>query len=93
MTDADLDRLGEVYKDGSDEDVEKVYREYWQEIVEKDGVIDVDQVKKELFDFHQVMGTFATVYCEITGNRLSKLLYDPQVYVNEFYEAVERDRE
>lgn len=53
--------------------VEQVYQEDWKDIVEKDGVIDVEQVKMELADFSFMLEQVPLVYSELVG--LSKPNY------------------
>jgi len=52
--------------------VDEVYEEFWKVIIEPNGEIDFDQVKKELYDYACVMHEVAKVYCELTGSRISK---------------------
>ena len=55
------------------EEVEKVYQEFWKDIVEnEDGTINVEQVKKELADFRMVMDNCASAYSEMTCGMISK---------------------
>lgn len=56
----------------TDAEVQKVYDEYWKRIVEPDGVLDFEQVKKELFDYHTVIGEVTKVYGHITSNQFTK---------------------
>lgn len=65
-------------------DVEKVYREFWQEIVAPNGKLDLEQVKKELFDFHKILEEVPKVYDNVTGGRLSKPNTPASVIVGEF---------
>lgn len=52
---------------------EQCYDDFWKEIVEnEDGSINLDQIKKELFDFCFMMDNTAEVFCEVSGNRISK---------------------
>lgn len=53
-------------------EVEKVWREFWQPLIAPDGVLDLAQVKRELFDFGMVMDNVSVVYDHITGGRVSK---------------------
>jgi hypothetical protein len=62
-------------------DVEKEYQEFWKGIVEKDGVIDIEQIKKELFDFSKLMANASKVYEHVTGHQLSKINYDADVVI------------
>jgi len=56
-------------------DYEEIYDTFWKNIVEVDGVLDMDQLKKELADFHMVMTEVPSVYCHITDGQLSKCTY------------------
>lgn len=63
-------------------EVEKIWNEFWKEIVCKpDGSIDISQLKKELADFSMVMNGASKVYCAITDDRISKLNTDPDVVI------------
>lgn len=66
-----------------DEEVEKVWNEFWKPIVEKDGEVDMDQIKKELYDFHMVMQEVSKVYDHITNGKISKLLTHADVVISE----------
>ena len=55
------------------EEVEKVYQEFWKDIVEnEDGTLNKEQVKKELCDFSMVMDNCTKAYVEMTCNNISK---------------------
>jgi hypothetical protein len=57
-------------------DYEDLYESYWKELVENpDGTLNLDAVKRELFDFHFVMSEVPKVYDHITGGGLSKANY------------------
>lgn len=63
--------------------VDVVFEEFWSPIlVDDQGDIDLDQVKKELFDFWQVMQEVPKVYCHITGNQVSKILTKSEVVIS-----------
>ena len=66
-------------------DVDDVYEEFWKSIIEPDGEIDFEQVKKELFDYWVVIHEVSKVYCEITNNKFSK----PNTASQYIIEAVE----
>ena len=56
-------------------DVEESW-EFWKDIVcNEDGTINIEQLKKELCDFSVMMNEVPKVYCEVTGNAMSKPLY------------------
>lgn len=52
--------------------VEKDWREFWVPLVVKDGEVDLEQIKKELFDYHMIMKEVSKVYYEVTGGKVSK---------------------
>ena len=58
----------------SDGTVEGIFQEFWRVIVcpNGDGVLDVEQVKKELADYHDLLHEVPKVYDHITGGRISK---------------------
>jgi len=50
-------------------EIEKVYEEFWKNIVENlDGTINLDQVKMELYDFKVVMDEVSQAYYELTND-------------------------
>ena len=62
------------------EEVEKVYREFWKDIVEnEDGTLNVEQVKKELADYSMVMDNCSSAYEEMSGSLITK----PNTYFSE----------
>lgn len=65
------------------DDVEKVWREHWQDIVAPNGVIDVAQVKKELSDYAFLLDQVPKVYMHVTGGKLSKTNYTAQTVISE----------
>lgn len=62
-----------------DEDYQREFRDFWAPILLKDGVLDVEQMKKELADFSLLIGNVSKVYDHVTGNAISKPLTDPDV--------------
>lgn len=57
-------------------EVAKTFDEFWRGIVMKpDGTWDIDQIKRELHDYHVALSEVPKVYCEITGNAMSKVNY------------------
>ena len=51
--------------------VEKNYQEFWKNIIEPKGKFSLEQVKKELSDYHFLLEEVPKVYDKITGGRLS----------------------
>ena len=74
--------------------VNSVYNDFWKPILFSDGMdgmIDVDQLKKELYDFWVLMDNVSKVYCHVTGNQISKPLTDVDVVisvVDEYYNEI-----
>jgi len=62
-------------------DYEKEYEDFWKEIVETDGVMDIDKVKRELSDFSKLIENIPLVYDHITNGQVSKPLTDPNVVI------------
>lgn len=65
--------------------VEEVWQEFWKDIVcDESGNINLEQLKKELYDYSIVLDEVPRVYCEITGNLLSKPFYSAEVVLSAF---------
>ena len=65
--------------------VEKVWQEFWKDIVcDESGNINLEQIKKELYDYSIVLNEVPKVYCEITGNLLSKPFYNAETVLSIF---------
>lgn len=78
----------------TDIDYEKVYEEFWKGIVEdENGNLNIDQVKRELSDFKFIIDQLPYIYCEVTGNRLSKHMYPASSVISAFNSHLEDLRE
>lgn len=56
---------------------------FWKGIVcNADGSINIDQVKKELYDFSFLLDQIPKVYCHITGSRMSKVMYRAETVIS-----------
>ena len=62
-----------------DEEVEREYEEFWKDIVEDNGVLNKEQIKKELYDFSMVMTNCSKAYSEMTCGSITK----PNTYFSE----------
>lgn len=70
-----------------DPEVEQVYQEFWKDIIcNEDGSINVEQLKKELYDCSRMMDNVPIVYSEVTGGTLSYPTYKAETVVNIFRE-------
>ena len=65
----------------TEKEVQACWEEFWVLIVAPGGVLDVEQVKKELYDFRGLMDGAAKVYDHVTGGRISKVLTLPSVVI------------
>jgi len=66
-----------------DNQVQAVFEEFWQPIVMLNGEWDLEQVKRELYDYRQVMSRVSEVYEYITHGRISKPNTDPAIVIAE----------
>ncbi len=57
---------------------------FWRDLVYTKGKLDEKKVMNELSDFYYIMGQVPEVYCAITGNTLSKLMYPASTVIDEF---------
>lgn len=74
----------------TDQEVEDNWNNKWKEIFQKeDGSIDVEQLKKELMDFSDLIHNATTVYCHVTGNRLSYPTYPAKTVIGVYEEYLE----
>ena len=70
-----------------DNEVEKVFQEFWADIVcNEDGSINMEQVKKELSDYSFILGEVPKVYSEVTCGLLSKPNYYAESVLSVFRE-------
>lgn len=70
-----------------DPDVEQVYQGFWKDIIcNEDGSINMEQLKKELYDCHRMIDNVPIVYSEVTGGTLSYPTYKADTVVDIFRE-------
>lgn len=72
-------------------DYEVDYEEFWKPILETDGLIYMDQLKRELFDFHRLMKNARNVYDYVTAGRISNPMTDPDVIKEAVRELVKEE--
>lgn len=75
------------------EDIEKEWEDTWKDIVFKNGVLDLEQLKKELYDFSNVIRNVETVYEYITCGSLSCCTYDSDLVINVIKETRESEEQ
>lgn len=65
-------------------EIDDDFNNFWRELVcDEQGSLDAEKVKAELFDFHSLIGSVTKVYDSLTGGRLSKPHYAPEVVIAE----------
>lgn len=58
------------------ENYEECWNSFWKDIiVDENGDIKLDQLKRELADYSMIIENVSTVYCELTNSRMSKPHY------------------
>lgn len=60
-------------------EVEENWNDFWKDIIMPKGYIDLEQLKKELFDYSNIMHGASEVYYHVTGGAVSKPNTDPKV--------------
>jgi len=71
------------------EEVNKVYNDFWKNIIERDGKVDMDAVKCELHDYSILLNNVPSVYCHVTGSRISKpntFAFEVEQAADEYYQ-------
>lgn len=64
------------------EDYKETWFDFWESIcTDAEGNVNMDQIKRELHDYHLLMNHVAIVYDHITGGKISKPLTDPQTVI------------
>lgn len=72
-----------------DETVEEVWQNFWKGLVcDDDGNVDMEQIKRELYDYNIALDEVPKVYCEITKNTLSKINYKAESVLRIFREEI-----
>jgi len=67
----------------TDAAVEEAWK-FWEPLVAKDGQLDLEQVKKELADWHYVMQQVPKVHMAVTGEQLSKVMVPAETVIAAF---------
>lgn len=73
-----------------DKEIDKLFKEFWKPLVSKsDGTLDVELVKKELFDFYTLMGHLTKMYDHISGGIISIVNTHPEAVIQIYEERLE----
>lgn len=76
------------------EAVERTWRDHWAPLLCDDaGAVDLEKVKRELYDYAQVLDQVPTVYTHITGGRISKPNTLAVIVTTEADDLAARERE
>lgn len=62
---------------------QKIYDALWKQIVEKDGVLIPDEVKRQLGDFARLMDNVRVIYPHLTGGRVTNVQAEPAEIIAE----------
>jgi len=74
----------------TEQEIEDNWKKFWAPILTKeDGSIDIEQLKKELFDFSTVINEVPKVYSHITNNMLSYPTYAAETVISVYEECLE----
>lgn len=46
--------------------------DFWKDIIVKGNTLDIEQVKRELHDYHVILENVSKVYMHVTGGKVSK---------------------
>lgn len=68
--------------------------EFWDSIFTEDYPLTKENVYKELKDYYYILKQLPSVYCEVTGGRLSKLNYPAESVIqahNDYIRTIEED--
>ena len=76
MTYKELDSLKDDIRLSSiEKEVEEDYNNLWKDIIEnEDGSVNIEQVKKELYDYSKLMDRTMKLYDELTLGCISKYI-------------------
>ena len=68
----------------------ETWEKFWKPLcVKPDGTLNLDQIQRELHDFHCVMGNVSKVYDHITGGKMSKPNYDADTVIAVYEDHVQ----
>lgn len=65
----------------TDEDVERTWKTFWAGTMAPNGVVDLEAVKRELFDYACLLDAVPKVYMHVTGGKVSKPTTLPDVVI------------
>lgn len=70
-------------------DFDAEWQQIWVPVLYQDGVLDAEQVKKEIHDYSMLLGFVPKVYDAVTGGRVSKPNTLPDAVIEQFQDHVQ----
>lgn len=90
-----FDNFGYFGPMSDENDYRKTFERFWKPILtDENGNLDLDQIMRELHDFHFIMTNVSKVYSHITNNLLSKCNYHSATVINcaeEHYQSLQNE--
>lgn len=71
------------------EDAAKDFDERWEPLLKTDGQWDREKIRNEMIDLIFCASQIAKVYCEVTGNTLSKQMYYADTVIGLYKEQIQ----
>ena len=71
-------------------DADKIFKEFWVPIIfdMKSGRLNLEQLKKELYDYAMLLDNVPKVYSEITSGKISKPNTCAEVVIAEYHDVL-----
>jgi hypothetical protein len=66
--------------------IDEEFKDFWVPIIfdAKNGRLNLEQLKKELYDYSMLLENVPKVYCEVSGGKISKPNTDPEEVILAF---------
>lgn len=69
-------------------DIEEEFETFWTSIIMENGKLNLDQLKKELYDYSMLLQNIPQIYDEVTGGKISKPNTSPLEVIASFNDFV-----
>lgn len=73
------------------EDYQALFVDFWEDLVVKDGVLDLDSVARELADYRNLMDAYSKVIYQVTGGVASKSTTSPDAVIDIYFEKLHEE--
>lgn len=67
---------------------EEAWERDWKPLLYTDGKLDIQKIKNEMHDLWFIFEQVSEVYCEVTGNKLSKPMYYASEIIGCYHEQL-----